>query len=100
MDMLILPSISNEVAPLVIFEAATRRIPAICSDYIAFKDIILPDINGLLFENGNYKDLLYQILKIIDNKQILKQLSLNVSEPFSMDKVATLIELEYFELFK
>ncbi|WP_262713414.1 glycosyltransferase [Gelidibacter salicanalis] len=52
MDVLILPSVA-EVAPLVILEAATRHIPVIASDYLAMKDMIEPNINGLLFENGN-----------------------------------------------
>ncbi|MHA7943018.1 glycosyltransferase [Formosa sp. 3Alg 14/1] len=98
-DVLILPSISNEVAPLVILEAATRQIPVIGSDYVAIKGMINHNVNGLLFENGNSKDLLKQIEKIISKEEILNNLKNNVGKPKDMNEVAVIVENSILELF-
>ncbi|TXE09279.1 glycosyltransferase family 4 protein [Gelidibacter salicanalis] len=100
MSVLILPSISNEVAPLVILEAATRKIPVISSNYIAMIDVILNMKNGLLFENGDWEALLDQIKKLIVNPKLIDQLSDNVNVPATMDEVAEIIELEILKIFR
>ncbi len=94
-DVLILPSISNEVSPLVILEAATRKIPVIGSDYIAIKGMIKDGINGLLFKNGDPEQLKFQIQKCIDDKEIITQLSSNIEKPYSMNEVAEIVEQNY-----
>jgi glycosyltransferase involved in cell wall biosynthesis len=92
MDVLVLPSISNEVAPLVILEAATRHIPVIASNYIAMIDMVDHESNGLLFENGNMQDLYKQMLRIINKPKLLDDLKRNIKPPLSMFAVAELIE--------
>lgn len=96
-DVLVLPSISNEVAPLVILEAASKNIPVISSDYIAMKDMVIDGKNGLLFENGNEKDLQGKILKILDNPELLENLKKGISIPHSMLEVAEIVEKEISE---
>ncbi|MBJ7879160.1 glycosyltransferase family 4 protein [Gelidibacter salicanalis] len=93
MDVLILPSIS-EVAPLVMLEAATRRIPVIASDFVAMKDMIDPNVNGLLFKNGDWQDLLLQLNKISDKPELISKLGENIQMPATMTHVAALIEHE------
>jgi glycosyltransferase involved in cell wall biosynthesis len=88
----LLPSISNEVAPLVILEAATRHIPVIASNYIAMIDMVDHEVNGLLFENGNSEDLYKQMLSIINEPRLLDDLKRNVQPPLSMFAVAEIIE--------
>jgi len=97
MDVLILPSIS-EVAPLVMLEAATRRIPVIASDFIGVKDLIVPNVTGLLFKNGDWEDLLLQLNKISDKPELLSQLGENIQMPATMTHVAALIEEEFSKL--
>ncbi|MCZ2844930.1 MAG: glycosyltransferase family 4 protein [Candidatus Bathyarchaeota archaeon] len=94
MDALILPSLSNEVAPLVILEAASKKIPVISSDYIAMKDMVNDKVNGLLFENGNEKDLLTQILKLVYDRELLKSLKKGISTPHCMMEIAAIVEKE------
>jgi glycosyltransferase involved in cell wall biosynthesis len=92
MDVLVLPSISNEVAPLVILEAATRNIPVIASNYIAMIDMVDHEVNGLLFENGNSQELYKHMLSIINKPKLLEDLKRNVQPPLSMFAVAEIIE--------
>jgi glycosyltransferase involved in cell wall biosynthesis len=94
-DVLILPSISNEVSPLVILEAATRKIPVIGSDYIAIKGMIQHNKNGLLFKNGDVEHLKMQIQKCIHNNKLITTLSSNIKKPHSMNEVAEIIEQSY-----
>lgn len=97
-DVLILPSISNEVAPLVILEAATRKIPVIGSDYIAIKGMIKDGINGLLFKNGDANNLKQQIQKCINNQSFIHKLSNQIKQPHSMIQIAAVMEKEYLNL--
>ncbi|MFT4802874.1 MAG: glycosyltransferase involved in cell wall biosynthesis [Psychroserpens sp.] len=91
MDVLVLPSIS-EVAPLVILEAATRKIPTIASDYIAMKESVVHDVNGWLFENGNTAALKILLQEIIDHPEKIMKVSQNISKPYCINQVATIIE--------
>jgi glycosyltransferase involved in cell wall biosynthesis len=99
-DVLILPSVSNEVSPLVIQEAAAYSIPTIGSDYIAIKDMIEHGVNGLLFKNGDADDLRLQMQAIIDNPELVKMLGSNIVPPVSMTEVSEIIEKEYLKLFE
>lgn len=94
MDVMLLPSIS-EVAPLVILEAATRKIPVIASDYIAMKESIEDGVNGWLFENGNAEDLLRVIETIIEKPECIKEVAEGIEKPFSMDTVASIVEKRF-----
>ncbi|SDB65066.1 Glycosyltransferase involved in cell wall bisynthesis [Flavobacteriaceae bacterium MAR_2010_188] len=97
MDVLLLPSIS-EVAPLVILEAATRRIPVVTSDFIAMKDMIVHNVNGMLFKNGDWEDLLVQLIKISNNPKLIREMGKNIKTPTDITHVAELIEHEYLKI--
>lgn len=94
-DILVLPSISNEVAPLVIQECAIFKIPTIGSDYVALKDMIVHEHNGLLFKNGNWHDLQAQLERVMKDSSLLAMLKSNVKYPVSMNDVSAIIEKEY-----
>ncbi|MDC1505568.1 glycosyltransferase [Winogradskyella sp.] len=90
-DVLVFPSIA-EVAPLVILEAATRKIPTLASDYIAMKDMIQDNVNGWLFENRNAEALKQQLSAIIAQPEQIVEMSKNIQPPHSMDEVAKIVE--------
>jgi len=98
MDVLILPSISNEVAPLVILEAATRKIPAIVSDYVAMKDLVKHDVDGLLFKNEDIDDLKNQIQKLIEQPKLIGNYSKTIKKPCSMFEISEIVEEAYLKL--
>lgn len=91
-DVLVLPSISNEVAPLVILEAATRNIPVITSDYIAMKDMVIHEENGLIFKNGNSNELYDCLQRFTTDGQLLSRLKQNIPKSHSMDEIGAIIK--------
>ncbi len=86
-DVLILPS-QFEVAPLVILEAFAKKIPVIGSDYIAIKEMVQHNLNGLLFKNGNSKSLKEQLLRLIEEPGLLQSLRQNIGPVRTFKEVA------------
>jgi glycosyltransferase involved in cell wall biosynthesis len=87
-DLLVLPSTKNEAAPLVILEAFAQKIPVLASDYIAMKDMIKQNFNGLIFKNNDVDSLKEQLQKLINNPNILVDLSKNITTPRTFMEVA------------
>jgi len=87
-DMLILPSTANEAAPLVILEAFTKKIPVLGSSYIAIKEMVKHNYNGLIFQNGDVDSLKEQLKNIANQPKILTKFSKNINEQRSFIDVA------------
>lgn len=92
MDILILPSTSNEVAPLVIQEASAFGIPVVGSDYIAIGDMVKDGENGLLFRNGDWFQLQQKLQYIIDEPECIARFCQNIHPPVAMSQVAAMVE--------
>ncbi|MDF1551071.1 MAG: glycosyltransferase, partial [Bacteroidales bacterium] len=88
-DVLVLPSIRNEAAPLVILEAFAKKIPVIGSDYIAIKEMVQHNINGLIFKNGDAQSLKEQLRRLINEPDLLQKLSDNIKPVRTFKEVAT-----------
>jgi glycosyltransferase involved in cell wall biosynthesis len=73
-DVLIVPSIWYENAPLVIQEAFLAGIPVISSDIGGMSELVIDGVNGFTFKVGNSEDLKNTINKISDNPTILNDL--------------------------
>jgi glycosyltransferase involved in cell wall biosynthesis len=54
---LVFPSLWYEAQPLAILEAAALGIPAIVPDQCAARELIEPDVTGVLFRSGDSSDL-------------------------------------------
>jgi glycosyltransferase involved in cell wall biosynthesis len=76
-NILCLPS-RFEMSPLVILEAFAQKIPVIGSDYIAIKEMVKHNVNGLLFKNGDSQSLKIQILRLLNEPELLLQLKQNI----------------------
>lgn len=63
-DLLVLPSRSNEMAPLVILEAIRLGLPVLGSSLLAVQEMIHHYSCGWVFENGNLSSLIREILAI------------------------------------
>ena len=87
-DVLVLPSISNEMAPLVILEAFECGKPVIGSTYPAIADMVTDGFNGLLFENNNVKSLTQCLQRLLDEPDLLPRLQSNIQPPRSFEDVA------------
>jgi len=73
-DVLIVPSIWYENAPLVIQEAFLAGIPVITSDIGGMAELVKNKVNGFTFNVGSSEDLMTTIKKISNNPIILNSL--------------------------
>lgn len=69
MDVLCLPT-RREGFPNVVLEAAAASVPAIVSDVTGARDSVVHGKTGLLFPQGEIKELAEQIMKVISNPSL------------------------------
>jgi glycosyltransferase involved in cell wall biosynthesis len=98
-DILILPS-KFEAAPLVILEAFAQKIPVIASDYIAMKEMVKHDVNGLLFKNGSALSLKEQLLRLVNEPELLSRLKQNIGPVHTFKDVAREHDVIYNKLME
>jgi glycosyltransferase involved in cell wall biosynthesis len=68
-DVLVVPSRSNEMAPLVILEAIQHTLPVLGSTYPAVQEMISENSAGWLFNNGDIQDLRRMLLGLLEDKK-------------------------------
>jgi len=81
-NILIVPSITTkkgdtEGLPAVIMEGVSTHIPIIATDVGGIRDIIKNNVNGILIEEKNSKQIVEKIGYIIDNKKFREKLIKN-----------------------
>jgi glycosyltransferase involved in cell wall biosynthesis len=76
------------MSPLVIQEAFSAGLPVIASNVYGNAEQIKHGVNGLLFKFNNSEDLLKQLQRCIDEKDLLRNLSNNILPPRSFEEVA------------
>lgn len=74
LDILVIPSIWNEIGPWVMYEALETKTPVLASDIPNMSHIIHHEENGLLFECGNWEDLALQLRRLIENDALRSSL--------------------------
>lgn len=88
-QLLCLPSIVKEMSPLSLLEAFHFKVPVVGTNLGGIKDRITDGVDGLLFESGNYKDLKGKLELIINDRNLLYEMSKNIQ-----------IEITYRELLE
>lgn len=78
-DVLVVPSIWHENAPLVIQEAFASKTPVIATDLGGMSEAVSNEVNGLLFERGNVNDLARQLQRIVTEPNLLDRLRRGIS---------------------
>jgi glycosyltransferase involved in cell wall biosynthesis len=73
-DVLIVPSIWYENAPLTIQEAFMASIPVIASNMGGMKELVCEGKNGLMFRPGDSNDLAKKMQLIIDQPDLIGKL--------------------------
>ncbi|MBO9636062.1 MAG: glycosyltransferase [Chitinophagaceae bacterium] len=94
-DVLVLPSMIAEMAPLVIREAFAANVPVIGTAIGGISEEVKDQENGLLFEMGDVKALNGILKRLINDKGLLKRLTENVEKPTSFEVIADQVEQEY-----
>lgn len=83
-DVLVVPSIWYENAPLVVYSAQANRCPVIASNFPGLSETIRHGENGLLFEPGDARNLALQLSRLINEGDILENLSRAAKAPKSI----------------
>ena len=98
-DVLVIPSITNETFSFVAREALESGIPVVASALGALTEIIQPEKNGFLFPSGNIVELSKILLKIAQNPMLLSELDCPGDiEIFSVDEHVAQLEKIYSQL--
>jgi len=75
-DIFVMPS-EYEGMPIGLLEALSYDVVPICSDIPELRQIITDELNGFLFEKGNFKELALKIQRLILDKKMRNFISNN-----------------------
>lgn len=81
LDVLIVPSLWYENTPLVVYSAQAAYCPVIASDFPGLSVVIQDQVNGLLFPAGDIAALTRQLSRLINQPELLPQLSAQAKQP-------------------
>lgn len=94
-DVLVVPSVWQENAPLVVQEAVISQTPVIASRIGGIQDFIKDGINGLLFNPGDAADLKEKLEYLVNNRRVIDGLKNEVSKIKSIKDNAEELEATY-----
>ena len=97
-DVLMVPSIWYENAPLVIQEAMLKGIPVITSDIGGMAELVKDGVNGLLFRVGDSDDLREKMEMIIKDPTIMNSMETDPESIRSIEDDANFVEDIYRRL--
>lgn len=72
-DLVVLPSY-REGTPRVLLEAAAMGKPLVATDVPGCREVVIPEVNGLLAQVENPQSLADAILRLLDNPQLAQQM--------------------------
>jgi glycosyltransferase involved in cell wall biosynthesis len=100
-DVVIIPSVCQEVASLVAREAMVTRTPVIASDIGGLAEFVRQEHSGLLFEVGNPNDLSRKMRLVMNDPETLHKLKSGIRERAkSIDQQAQELEEIYWGVIR
>lgn len=99
-DVLVVPSIWYENAPLTINEAFMASVPVITSNIGGMKELVRDGENGLLFKVGDSSDLTEKMQMIIDNPDLIIKLQKSIKPVMPINEHVIKIRELYRGLIK
>jgi glycosyltransferase involved in cell wall biosynthesis len=94
-DVVVVPSLWYENAPLVISTAQAFGIPVIATRLGGMKEMVVDGVNGFTFRVGDIEDLVDKIRTTAANPRVLSALSRNKMPPARIESEAFLLERLY-----
>ncbi|MCI4625520.1 MAG: glycosyltransferase [Candidatus Magnetoovum sp. WYHC-5] len=98
MDVVIVPSIWYENAPLTISTSFAFGIPVITTNIGGMGEMVQDGFNGLTFEVGNPYELSIKLNKIAENPDLIEHFRKNIRYPIRIEEEAFNTELVFKEL--
>lgn len=93
-DILVVPSLWFDF-PLIIEEAFATKTPVIATRLGQMAETVIDEINGLLFERGNSKDLAKQIERLVREPGLLKKLEAGIPQVKTVSEEVNELETVY-----
>jgi glycosyltransferase involved in cell wall biosynthesis len=79
-DVLVMPSLCEENAPMVIAEALTAGLPVVASRIGGIPEMIHDNENGMLFEPGNLEELVMQLRRCLEHPEVISAMNVRARE--------------------
>lgn len=98
LDVVVVPSTWYENYPVVIIEALATKRPVIAARLGGMAELITHEKNGLLFTVDDVADLTYQLQRLLDNPNLLRQLRANIEPTPQFDEELTRLIDYYIEM--
>ncbi len=73
-DILVVPSLWYENAPLVIYEAFASNTPVIATALGGMAEAVTHEVNGLLFDRGNVPELANMLQRVVAEPGLVERL--------------------------
>ena len=74
-DIFVSPASGNESFGIVLLEAMASGCPVVASDIPGYRSVIQPDVNGVMFEQGNAAALANTLVQLVDDPERRRLLS-------------------------
>jgi GT2 family glycosyltransferase/glycosyltransferase involved in cell wall biosynthesis len=88
LDVLVVPSIWEENAPLVVQEAFLARLPVVVSGHGGLAEAVRHEVDGLHFRPGDAADLARALRRLADDRSLLGRLAAQAPAVPTMDEHA------------
>ncbi|GAB5464616.1 MAG: hypothetical protein Kapaf2KO_00520 [Candidatus Kapaibacteriales bacterium] len=98
-DVMVMPSLWQDCAPLVISETLSYGVPCIVPDIGGFSDFIEDGFNGLIFKANSAHSLANAIKRLEKDRSELENITNNCFLPYGFDYYITHIENLYQKAF-
>lgn len=97
-DVLVVPSLWNEIGPWVMFEAFQMKTPVVASDLPNMSYVIKHEENGLLFQRGDSKDLAAQLQRLIVDQGLRQRIVEGIRPPKTIVQEMAELEAVYTQM--
>jgi GT2 family glycosyltransferase len=87
-DVLVVPSLWEENAPLTIEEARAAGVPVVVSDHGGLAERVRHDIDGLRFPPGDVAALTAALARLVDDPALRERLAASAPRPVTMESHA------------
>jgi glycosyltransferase involved in cell wall biosynthesis len=98
LDLIVVPSVWYENAPVTISEAFAARRPVVATNLGGMSDLVEHEVNGLLFEKGDVQGLTDSLRRLVLDQSLRERLRSNIRSPRTIDDDAQYLVQTYGEI--